>query len=217
MPTSREYSVNVDASLSFAPPSLSVDAQVGNLPLGNSGVVIPGPTLMVTANASGVKVEFTGSFSDSHTGINLAATVNLDVSTSLSSLANAEVDLTVAGGQPSYLAAGVSLTGNVVINSGGFNLAAYGDGYLDVNNQNLGTISWSYNLTSGLFWQDLVDAANTVAAWFESIPGWTDQQYTSRPPVAQIRRHPGGRRAQQHRCVRRRHRPGHQELLLGRL
>ena len=171
--------VDVDASLNFTQLSFNVNAQVGNLPLGNSGITVPGPMLVISASTSGVQVAFHGGFSDSHTGISLSVSVYLNLSTSLSSLANATVNMTVTGGQPSWLAVGANLSGAVVINSAGFSLTTTGSGYLDIDGYALGTVAWSYNINSGFGWQDIVNAATTVAQWFEYIPGWASQQYTS--------------------------------------
>lgn len=174
--------INVDASLNFTQLSFNVNAQVGSLPLGNSGVSVPGPMLVMSASASatgGVQVAFHGGFSDSHTGISLSVSVYLNLSASLSSLANAQVNMTVTGGQPAWLAVGVNLSGTALVNGNGFSLTTTGNGYLDIDGYSIGSVAWSYNINSGFLWQDIANAATTVAQWFEDIPGWASQQYTS--------------------------------------
>ncbi|HEY7010333.1 MAG TPA: RICIN domain-containing protein [Jatrophihabitantaceae bacterium] len=172
-------SVHVDGSVGLLPyPHLTAHVSIPSFGIGP--VSFNNTTLAVDleGNPADPKVDFdfSGGFSDSFTGIQFSASVDLGASTSL---LNAGVTLHIAAGQPSYISGDAGLTGTVHADGGGFGFSASGYAYGYFEGQYIGTISFSYSTDSGALFAKLAQLGNQIAYWFRNLYGETDAQVSA--------------------------------------
>jgi hypothetical protein len=178
-------SVHVDGSVGVAPyPHLSANVSVTNFaigPIAFSGAT-PGtnPSLGidVEANPAAPKIDFdfSGQFTDSVTGIRFGA--NVDLGASISAV-NASVSLTIAAGQPSYLAAGAQLSGSVYTVNGGLGFSASGSASAYVGGRYVGSVWFTYSSQTGSVFAALSQLGNQIASWFRYVYGASDATVAS--------------------------------------
>ena len=178
-------SVHVDGSVGVAPyPHLSATVSVQNFSIGPvtfsgaKGAGNPSLAIDIEANPAAPKADFdfSGQFKDSFTGILFSA--NVDLGASISAL-HASVTLSIAAGQPSYLAAGAQLSGSVSSGNGGLAFSASGSASAYVGGQYVGSVWFTYSSDTGSAFATLAQLGNQIAAWFRYAYGRTDAAIAS--------------------------------------
>ena len=171
--------VHVDGSIGITPyPHLTAHVSVPTFGIGPVSFAGTSLAIDLAADPAAPRIDFdfSGGFTDAFTGTGFTASV--DLGASLSAL-NAALTLTIASGQPYYIAAGAQLTGRVQADDNGLAFSASGtaNGYLA--GMYIGGISVSYSSNSGAFFQQLQQLANQIATWFHNVYGVSDAAVAS--------------------------------------
>ncbi len=171
--------VHVDGSIGVSPyPHLTANVSVANFGIGPVNFAGTELAIDLAADPTAPKVDFdfSGGFSDSVSGTQFTASV--DLGASLSAL-NAGITLTIAGGQPSYISAGAELSGSVHADGNGLGISASGfvAGYLA--GKYIGGITVTYSSDTGALFQQLQQLGNQIATYWKAFYGESDTAVAS--------------------------------------
>jgi hypothetical protein len=154
--------VNALASVGISPPGLLINMTAGQFQLGS--LSLGSTTLLVEANEDApLRIEFMGSAS--FDGLSVAAAVNLNYGNSAD---GASVTLTLNGGLPSFLSAGVRVTGTVAGDWTSADASLTGYGAFSFAGQSFGTVQFSLDLRGAFSWFDNSDAITQIIQWFQN-------------------------------------------------
>lgn len=151
--------VHVDASVDPTALSVTADVAVGAFTIGP--VQTSSTRFYLDLSSTSLAFGITGAIS--YNGDSFTANIQFALGTTM---AAANITLSVTGGLPSYFQGGVSLSGAVSGDGSGASVDASGSGWLSADGSTLGPVSFSLSIPNGLSWSDVVNSITRLAQFF---------------------------------------------------